>query len=259
MPYECSKCGRVAEKLVAIDDAYRSAEDSAQWSGLLEMPYTCTYTDYVCITCAKEMLGISDEDLIREERLTKIQTEFQINLLKGRLSQVVIETIFQEFGYEVYPYGYESYLTNIINSMRKGNANIPVRKLRATPDLIVYDRELNDGFFLEVKATNTPDETKFWLSKPTIQNYITYWPEAILIIYCIQSMNIYCRQVKDISPEQLQIEQGPIIDGHETYVVNLQSEFFTLPQYFRLIEADRYQDFCQRIREVLQNFHQPVV
>ena len=259
MPYECSKCGKIAEKLVAIDDAYRSAEDTAQWSGLLEMPWPSIYTDYVCITCARKILNISDEDLIREERLTKIETEFQINLLKGRLSQVVIETIFQEFGYEVYPYGYESYLTNIIKSMRKGNANIPVRKLRATPDLIVYDRELNDGFFLEVKATNTPDETKFWISKPTLQSYITYWPEAILIIYCIQSMNIYCRQVKDISPEQLPIEQGPVIDGHETYIVNLQSGFLTLPQCFRLIEADRYQDFCQRIRKVLQNFHQSAV
>jgi hypothetical protein len=242
---------------VAIDDAYQSAEDSAQWSELLGMPYIHTYTDYVCITCAKEMLGISDEDLVREERSTKIETEFRINSLKGRLAQVIIATIFQEFGYEVYPYGYESHLTNIINSMRKGNANIPVRKLRATPDLIVYDRELNDGFFLEVKATNTPDETRYWLSKPRLQSYIAYWPEAILIVYCIQSMNIYCPQVKDISPEQLPIEQGP--DGHETYIVNLQSEFSTLQQCFRLIKADRYQDFCQRIRGVLHNFHQLAV
>jgi len=257
MSYKCSRCSRVVEKLVAIDDAYLSAQYSAQYSELLNMPYTYTYTDYVCISCAKEMLGISDEDLVREERLTKIETEFRINSLKGRLAQVIIATIFQEFGYEVYPYGYESHLTNIINSMRKGNANIPVRKLRATPDLIVYDRELNDGFFIEVKATNTPDETKYWLSKPTLQSYITYWPEAILIVYCIQSMNIYCRQVKDISPDQLPIEHGP--DGHETYVVNLQSEFLTLSQCFRLIEADRYQDFCQRIRGVLQNFHQLAV
>jgi DNA-directed RNA polymerase subunit RPC12/RpoP len=257
MAYQCSRCGRSVEKLVPIDDAYRSAEESATWSGLLETPWPQTYTEYVCVTCARQILGISDDDLIREERLTRIETEFQINLLKGRLSQVVIEAIFQEFGYEVYPYGYESYLTNIIKSMRKGNANISVRKLRATPDLIVYDRELNEGFFLEVKATNTPDETKFWISKPTLQNYTTYWPEAILVVYCIPSMNTYCRQIKDISPEQLQIEQGPITSGHETYLVNLQSEFLSLPQCFRLIEADRYQDFCQRIRGVLKNFHQP--
>jgi len=254
MSYECSRCGKIVEKLVPIDDAYRSAQESADWSGLLEVPYISTYTEYVCITCAKQILKITDEDLIREERLTRIETDFQINLLKGRLAQVIIETIFQEFGYEVYPYGYESYLTNIIRYMRKGNANIPVRKVRATPDLFVYDRELNDGFLLEVKSTNTPDEAKFWVSKFTLQTYANYWPEAVLIIYCVPSMNIYCRQVKDISLEQLPIEQSPIND-HENYVVNLKSEFLTLPSFFRLIESSRYQDLCQRIRGVLQRFH----
>jgi DNA-directed RNA polymerase subunit RPC12/RpoP len=258
MSYKCSRCSRVVEKLVPIDDAYRSAEDTAQYSELLGMPYIHTYTDYVCITCARKMLGISDEDLVREERSTKIETEFQINLLKGRLAQVVIEAIFQEFGYVVYPYGYESHLTNIIKSMRKGKANIAVSKMRATPDLFVYDQEKNEGFSLEVKATSTPDETKYWIRKPTLQSYISHWPEAILIIYCMPSMNIYCRQVMDISAEQLPTEPA-LIGGHEVYVINLQSKFLALPEYFRLIKADRYQDFCQRIRGVLQNFHQLAV
>ena len=96
MSYECSRCGRIVEKLVPIGDASRSAEDSAQDSELLDMPYTCTYMDYVCITCAKEILGISDEDLMREERSTRIETEFQINLLKGRLAQVIITANYQK-------------------------------------------------------------------------------------------------------------------------------------------------------------------
>ena len=258
MSYQCSKCGKIVEKLVPIDDANRSAKDSAMWSELLETAWSCIYTDYVCITCARQILNIFDEDLIREERSQRIETEFQINLLKGRLSQVIIEAIFQEFGYEVYPYGYESYLTNIIKFMRKGNANIPTIKVRSTPDLFVYDRELNDGFFLEVKATNTPDETKFWIPKLTLQNYINYWPEAILVIYCIPSMNIYCRQVKDISTERLPIEQSPT-GGHENYVINIKSKFLSLPYFFRLIEPTRYQDFCQRIRGVLQDFYQSTV
>lgn len=255
MSYECSRCSRIVEKLVAIDDAYRSAQDSAEWSGILEVPWPSIYTEHVCITCAREILGISDEDLIREERLTKkIETEFQINILKGSLAQVIIETIFQEFGYEVYPYGYESYLTNIIKFMKRGDANIPVRKVRATPDLFVYDRELNNGYFLEVKATNTPDETKFWVSKWILDGYNTYWSEAILIIYCIPSMHIYCRQVQDIQLDQLPVEESPIGD-HLNYVIDLESEFYNLPDFFRLIEPTRYQDLCQRIRGVLQNFH----
>lgn len=258
MSNTCSRCGRQVKKLVPIDDAYRSAQESASWSGLLEVPWPEVYTDYVCITCAKQILEITEEDLIREERLTRRETEFQINLLKGRLAQVVIETIFQEFGYEVYPYGYESYLTNIIKFMRKPNANIPVRKIRATPDIFVYDRELNDGFFIEIKATNTPDETSFWISKFTLDTYNTYWPEAILIIYCLSSMNIYCRQIKDISTDQLSIEKSPV-GRHKNYVINLQSHFLSLPDFFRLIEPARYQDLCQHILNVMKDFHRSAI
>ena len=254
MSNTCNRCGRSVEKLIPIDDAYRSAQESAQWSGLLEVPYISTFTEYVCITCAKQILDITDEDLIREERKMRRETEFQINLLKGRLAQVVIETIFQEFGYEVYPYGYESYLTNIIKFMRKPNANIPVRKVRATPDIFIYDRELNDGFFIEIKATNTPDETSFWISKFTLETYNTYWPEAVLVVYCLPSMNIYCRQIKDMSPEKLTIEKSPI-DDHENYVINLKTDFLGLPDFFRLIESFKYQELCQRIRNVIKDFH----
>ena len=250
MSYECSRCGKVVEKLVPIDDAYRSS----QYTELAGIPYPCT--DYVCISCAREIIGISDRDLVQEERVTKVETEFLLNLLKGRLAQVVIETIFKEFGYEVYPYGYESYLTSIIRFMRKGDANIAARKMRASPDFFVYDRESNDGFFVETKATNLPDETKFWISKSILDMYLTHWPEAVLVVYCMRTMNIYCRNVSDICPEELHIERSGIT-GRDNYILNIRDEFGTLPNYFRLIEPDRYIDFCQRIRGVLKEFNRP--
>jgi DNA-directed RNA polymerase subunit RPC12/RpoP len=247
--YKCPRCGRTVQKLVPIDDA----DASSQWTDLIGVPYPCT--DYVCITCARKILGISDEDLIQEEQTTKLETEFLLNLLKGRLAQVVIETIFQEFGYEVYPYGYESYLTNVIKFLRKGDANIPAREVRATPDLFVYDREFNDGFLLEIKATNTPDESRFWISKYTLQTYLSYWPETVLVVYCMPSVNIYCRQVGDIHPEELPVERSAVTD-RENYVLNLKGDFCTLPEHFRLIEPARYEDFCQRIRGILRQFNQ---
>lgn len=247
MPYRCKRCGKTVEKLIPIDDSYTSA----QYTEIVGVPYPCI--DYVCITCAKEILGISDEDLIREERLQVRDTEFLLNMLKGRLAQVVVETIFQEFGYVVYPYGYESYLTNIIKFMRKEDANVPVRKVRATPDLFIYDRELNDGFFLEVKATTAPDETHFWISQSVLQGYQIYWPEAILIIYCIPSMNIYCRPVSEILIDQLPLEQSALTGGNN-YVINLKQDFQILPDRFRLIDANGYQEFCKRVRRIVSQF-----
>jgi DNA-directed RNA polymerase subunit RPC12/RpoP len=250
MTYECSRCGKTVPKLVPLGDAYRSSE----YTQLLGIPNPCI--DYFCVTCAREIIGISDQDLIHEERITKVETEFLLNLLKGRLAQVLIETILKEFGYEVYPYGYESYLTGIISSMRKGGANIAATKVRVSPDIFVYDRELNEGFFIETKASNLPDESKFWISKSILDMYLSYWPEMVIVVYCIRSTNIYCRNIKDIALEGLPVVKSGIT-GRDNYVLNLKDEFGTLPDYFRLIYTDRYKDFCRRIMGVLKEFNRP--
>lgn len=247
MSYRCERCGRTVDKLVPIDDAFRSA----QYTELLEIPYLCT--DYVCITCAQEILGISDEDLIREERLKMKDTEFLLNVLKGRMAQVIIEIIFEKFGYEVYPYGYESYLTNVIKFMRKKNANIPTRKVRATPDLFIYDREFNEGFFIEVKATMAPDEAQFWISQSTFHTYRKYWPEAILVIYCIPSMNIYCFAINKIPLDTL-LAKKFTSTGKDGYVINLKRDLESLPNYFRLINTEEYYEFFGKIRDILSSF-----
>jgi DNA-directed RNA polymerase subunit RPC12/RpoP len=246
MSYRCERCGKTVEKLIPIDDA----DSSAQYSEICGVPYPCT--DNVCITCAREILGISDKDLIREERMRARDTDFLLNKLKGQLAQVVLETIFQEFGYEVYPYGYESYLTNIIKFMRRKDANIPVRKMRATPDLFIYDREINEGFFLEVKAT-TDLKTNYRISQSILQGYQRYWPESILVVYCLPSMNIYCRPLNEISIDQLVIKQFPVTGGNN-YVINLEQDFQLLPDHFRLIDAKGYQEFCNRVRGVVSQF-----
>lgn len=174
-------------------------------------------------------------------------------MAKGRLAQVIIETIFHEFGYEVYPFGYESYFTNIVKHMRKGNANISTRKVRATPDLFVYDREANDGFIPEIKASSTWDETRYWLSKLTFDTYQTYWPEAILVVYCIPTGNIYCQQISQINQQELLVEQSPT-SGWSNYVLNLHKNFQTLPDRFRLIDHAKYENFKPRLMEILVSF-----
>ena len=253
MKQPCGRCGKQVDKLIAIGDAHESANWSARYSAMQEAPLLYPCTEYVCVSCAKSTLGITDQDLIREERQAEINTEFLLNLLKGRFAQVVIEIIFQRFGYEVYPFGYESYLTNIVKFMRKGDANIPARKMRSSPDLFVYDREYNDGYFLEVKATNTPDETECWISQSTLRQYKLHWPEAFLTIYCIPSMCIYCRQVDEIVLDELQEKESPKT-GYSNYVLNLVQDFHILPERFRLIDQDGYEAFLESLRGTISRF-----
>ena len=247
MTYFCSRCENTVDKLVALGDA----EESAWVTEVINVP--APQYQYICVTCAREILDITDQDLIREERRLADDTEFHLRLVKGQIAQVLVELIFLEFGYEVYPFGYESYLTNIIRHMRKGTANVPTRKVRATPDLFVYDREENDGYFLEVKATSTRNEEHYWMSKLTLDIYQQHWPGAFVVVYCIPTGNIYCKQVSEIDSKTLLQEQSSAT-GYTNYVLNLVQDFQTLPERFRLIETGRYQVFLSRLKQVLIDF-----
>lgn len=231
----CDKCGKESKKLHPIEDIQTE----------------CIH--YFCTTCARLIIDLTNEDLIEEERSLTKNTDFQINLLKGNIAQKIIESIFQEFGYEVYPYGYESYLTNIIKHMKNKYANIPVSKIRATPDLFVYDRAKNEGYLVEVKATTTPDETKYLISKYTVDKYLKYWGEAILIVYCIPSTNVYCSPLSYINFEDLNIEKSRNSDK-ENYVVNLKDNFYTLSKVFSLIDENEYENYIKKIKDTLDQF-----
>jgi hypothetical protein len=205
------------------------------------------------LECAKELLDITDEDLIEIEIEKARDTTFNINLLKGKLAQDIIETIFLEFGYEVYPYGYESYFTNIIRHLRKEPTNRSVRKVRATPDLFVYDRLKNIGYFLEVKASGCSDESKYWMSKYDLDTYKQFWDEAILIVVCIPSKNIYCKPMSKINTSDLTVTNVPGA-RHKVYEVNLIDSFHNLPDYFDRIKEDRYFRLVGLIKNELSKF-----
>ena len=117
---KCPGCGKYVPKLFPLDNA----DVSSQWSALVEVAYPCT--DYLCIKCITQRVGITKRDVDREERVED-NTYFNINLLKGNIAQSIIGMIFRDCGYEVYPFGHESYFTNIIKNLKKGSANITAK------------------------------------------------------------------------------------------------------------------------------------
>lgn len=242
---KCPRCGKQVPKLFPLDDA----DTTSQYSGLLGVPYPCT--EYLCIKCLNKLVGISREDVINEERLED-NIEFNINLLKGNIAQSIISMIFRDCGYEVYPFGYESYLTNIIRRLRKGDNTI-ARNIRSSPDILVYDRGNNDCFLVEIKATNAPDESNYEMLRYSLERYKKYWDEATLVIYCIRTANIYCKSFNEIDIDSLNRSRFKNTE-RESCVLDLKNTFLELPKYFRLIDENRYYDLISRIREVIQQF-----
>ncbi len=244
---KCPNCGRLVEKLVALDDAHNSAAYT-EMTGVFYPK-----TDYYCITCARQILGISDEDLVREERTISKNPDFIINLLKGRIGQVILESIFRNFGYEVYPYGYESYLTNIIKNLKKNLSNPTVKQIRSTPDTLIYDRELNEGFLIEVKTT-TLNPKNYWIESNTIKKYQDLWNSAILTIIHIPTLKIYCKTIDQINLGELN-ESTPSFTSNSGYRLNLEEKFINLSEQFRLIDKDELTRFVDRIKnEILKKY-----
>jgi hypothetical protein len=238
---KCPNCGKVVEKLIPIDNAHVSAEITE----LIGVAYPSI--DHYCITCARQMIGISDEDLIKEDRILSKNPDFIISLLKGRIGQVILESIFANFGYEVYQYGYESHLTNIIKSLRKNWSNQAIRQIRSTPDMLIYDKEHNDGFLIEAKSTTLKPEN-YWIESKQLKNYKELWGSAVLTIIHFPTLRVFCKTFNKIILESL-IETSPSFAPElKGYKLNLVEHFSELSQQFRLIKKDELIDFLDRIK-----------
>lgn len=193
----------------------------------------------------------------QKENVQSRSHNFALLLLKGTIGRAIIETIFVAFGYEIYPYGYENHYANITRYIRKSDSDMTMTKIRAMPDLLVYDRQRNECYLLEIKTSSVPKESDYWISKHDLDTYIKYWPEAILVVYCIQTTNIYCCKIQEIQPNKLQQEY---FSRSQTpgYILRL-GDFSSLPAHFRRIKSQQYHRLRSEIINTLKAFSEESV
>jgi hypothetical protein len=179
---------------------------------------------------------------------------FALSRLKGRIGQSVIETFLIESGYQVYPYGYENNYANITRFVKKDQSDVTTTKVRSMPDLLVCDRDNNERFLLQIKTTNTPDESSYWINKNDFESYKSYWAEALLAIYAIRTGKIYCLKIDDIKNPK----EAPLPGTSENgFFLNL-SDFHDFTKYFNLIKPYQYFRLNKEITNILNDFS-PIV
>ena len=177
---------------------------------------------------------------------------FALARLKAKIGQSVIETLLFESGYNVYPYGYENYYDNITRFVRKDYSDITTTKIRSMPDLLVSDRNKNERFLLQIKTTNSTDESNYWIKKDDLDCYLNYWPEAILVVYYIQTGDIYCLKIAHIKNPN----EGFLPNSSDNgYYLNL-ADFWDITRYFSLIKPHSYIKLRTEIAEILRAFGQ---
>ncbi len=238
----CSKCGKYNVLLVSIDNA----DETATYTEITKTRYEVV--DSMCLECAFQYLGIDKAEF--QEDSTTDSTEFLLALLKGNIAQVIVRTYLQCAGYEVYPYGYENYLSNVSKSLRTSNG-VSAKRIRSTPDLFAYNENSGETILVEVKATTIKNETKYYMPKSKLEDYSKYWGESVLAFYCLRTGNIYCKKINQIDVSSLTIIPA---FGKNVYVLNLERDFGTLPSEFNLIAQDRYTLLRLKVEKVIAEF-----
>jgi hypothetical protein len=130
-------------------------------------------------------------------------SEFYSDMLKGNQIKELVKVLLEKSGYSVLPYGYESTLSDMKKRLReKGARNSrTVRRIRTSPDLLVYDEKRKDAMLVEVKMRNSPKETDIRFLR--IANYKEFWNDSILILVVPCGDVFYAQKVNELEIKQI--------------------------------------------------------
>jgi len=89
-------------------------------------------------------------------------TTFYEDMFKGNSIKELVKVLLEKSGYTVIPYGYETTFADIKKKLnqRDSKNSRTARRIRSSPDLLVYDDQRNDVMLVEIKMRNAPIETK---------------------------------------------------------------------------------------------------
>lgn len=76
--------------------------------------------------------------------------QFNLNTLKGRMAEQLIQDLFSRNGYNVFNYGLER-IHPFLTKMLRDNNKTTSKALRFMPDFVVQSTKTGDLFYLEVK------------------------------------------------------------------------------------------------------------
>jgi hypothetical protein len=131
----------------------------------------------------------------------------------------MIKVMLQKSGYTVYPYGYESTFSDVKSKLTKESRNSKtVRRIRSSPDLLVYDDQKNDLMLVEVKMRGTCPPA---IRPRMIENIKEFWNDSILAIVVPEGNVFYAQRINDLETKQ---------------------------EYYRLSDFEKFQDIFTRVR-----------
>jgi hypothetical protein len=189
----------------------------------------------ICVYCGKPIKELPSLDGVplhdncmhawEETKQIEREEKFTRDLLVGSFFKDLIVTVLRNAGYEVYPFGYESFLAGLKRPVYNAE---PLRsetseRIRSAPDIIVLNREAGDLKLVEVKFRGRllDDER----ADIYVNLYRKYWSESILVLVCPRGKIFYAQSIEKLTREN---NQFPV-----------DQDFLPLEEIFKRVSWER--------------------
>ncbi len=248
----CDKCGRAFNILYEMRAWDDQDEERYLYSQVMEEQFLRQMFPgrelvlHVCRDCYFHLTG---QRLPYRSRATPYQS-FTIRTLQSAIAVAVARSLFEFCGYQVRYSGYEHTMPEWAGQMKQGDPNTPVARVRAMPDLRVYDRSLNNLYEIEVKSTHQSPST--WnYRKDLLDTLLYHYPDSLLMIYSQATGEFFVRRTKDIPWGDVPVHVNHSADF---YSFNLLKMFSPPQEMFGLITAEQYASYRKYTGHVLKAF-----
>jgi hypothetical protein len=126
-------------------------------------------------------------------------SDFHDDLLKGNIFKEIVRVLLQKSDYTVIPYGYENPFANIRKALIQCDSET-ARRIRSSPDLLVYSDVERDVKLVEVKMSSyaLPQLNR----KGLIGTYQKYWNDAIMVLVLPFDNVFYAQEIADLGRKE---------------------------------------------------------
>jgi hypothetical protein len=119
--------------------------------------------------------------------------------LKGNIFKDIVRVLLEKSGYTVIPYGYENSFASIRKALTRCDTET-ARRIRNSPDLLVYNDEAEDVKLVEVKMSSHPFPQLN--RKGQIGTYQEYWNDAIMVLVLPFDNVFYAKEIADLGKKE---------------------------------------------------------
>jgi hypothetical protein len=171
---------------------------------------------------------------MRPENLTDDFNHFSYQLFKGNVFKELVKTLLEDFGYTTAPYGYENQFSTMIKTKLTTNDSETAKRIRLSPDLLVYDQEKNEIFLVEVKMS-----AKDYINIHKLKDYRKYWDDAIMVVVMKTDDMFYAERIRDLRDRPYHMPRD---------------DFKRIHEYFPRIETEMMDKYRTLARKLLDSF-----